>query len=720
MVKSVKKSKTGRIVAVFAALVPVLGFFYFDLDQYLTFEYLKSQRKELLSFYQQNTALVSLLFVAFYILVTALSLPGAVIMTLAGGAIFGVLRGTILVSFASTIGATLAFIASRFVLRSSVERKFKSKLKAINSGIEKEGALYLFSLRLIPAVPFFVVNLVMGLTSLPIKTFFWVSQLGMLPGTVVYVNAGTQLGKLESLGEILSPALIFSFVLLGLFPIAIKKIMNMVHAKKIYKDFKKPKKFDYNIIAIGAGAGGLVTSYIGAAVNAKVALIEKSKMGGDCLNYGCIPSKALIKSAKVVHFEKRAEEFGLDKIDVQYNFAKVMERIQRVIKTVEPHDSVERYTELGVDCIQGEATIKSPYEVHVNGKTLTTRSIVIATGAAPFVPPIEGLQEVGYYTSDTIWDIRERPERLVVLGGGPIGSELAQAFSRLGCDVTQIERSANILSREDSCAAELMTKLFREEGVNILSEHDAVRCHKEGQKKFIVCRDKHSGEEKHVEFDALLIAVGRAARSTGYGLEELGVELTDRKTIQVNECLQTNYPNIYACGDIAGPFQFTHFAAYQAWFCAVNSLFGMFKKFKVDYRVIPRCTYTDPEVAAVGLNEAMAKQEGVEYEVSYYPLDDLDLAIDEDETQGYVKVLTVPKKDKILGVTIVGHQAGDYLVEFVTAMKYKLGLNKILGTIHAYPTFAEANKYVAGVWKNNNKPQWALSILKKYHAWWRG
>ncbi len=485
-------------------------------------------------------------------------------------------------------------------------------------------------------------------------------------------------------------------------------------------EYPKPKKFDYNIIAIGAGAGGLVTSYIAAAVNAKVALIEKNKMGGDCLNYGCVPSKALIKSAKVVHMATKAKKFGLNEIKVDFDFEKVMERVQRVIKEIEPHDSVERYTELGVDCIMGEATIKSPYEVEVNGKILTTKNIVIATGAAPFVPPIEGLEEVGYYTSDTIWELRKRPEKLAVLGGGPIGSELAQSFSRLGCDVTQIDRSEFILSREDREASELMTKVFRDEGINVLSRQDAIRCFKKDGKKFIVCKDKDTNEETNVEFDALLVAVGRAARSTGYGMEDLDIKLSNRKTIEVNEFLQTNYPNIYACGDIVGPYQFTHFAAYQAWFCAVNSLFGKFRKFKVDYSVVPRCTYTEPEIAAVGLNEQMAKDQGIKFETTYYKLDDLDRAIAEDETQGYVKILTVPKKDKILGVTIVGAHSGEYLSEFVTAMKYNLGLNKILNTIHAYPTFSEANKYAAGIWKANNKPKFALKLLKKYHKWMRG
>jgi len=480
----------------------------------------------------------------------------------------------------------------------------------------------------------------------------------------------------------------------------------------------KPKKFDYNIVTIGAGSAGLVTSYIGAAVKAKVALIEKHKMGGDCLNFGCVPSKALIKSANVVHSATRAKEFGLKRIDVEFDFADIMERVERVIRTIEPHDSVERYTLLGVDCYQGEARIKSPWEVEVNGETLTTKNIVIATGAAPFVPPIPGLEQIGYLTSDSVWQLREQPKRLAVLGGGPIGCELTQAFSRLGTEVIQIEMLERIMPREDEDAAEFITQRFKGEGVDVRTGHKAVKFVQEGDTKVVYC--EHEGQNVRIEFDELLVAIGRAPRTTGYGLEELGIALSPQKTIQVNGLQQTNYPNIYACGDIAGPYQFTHFAAYQAWFCAVNSLFGRFKKFKVDYRVIPWVTYTDPEVARVGLNETEAIEKGIPYQVVKYGLEDLDRAITDEQAHGFVKVLTHPKKDKILGATIVGHHAGEYLAEFVTAMKYKLGMNKILGTIHSYPTFAEANKYAAGVWKNENKPKWALKLLEKYHTWMRG
>jgi len=483
------------------------------------------------------------------------------------------------------------------------------------------------------------------------------------------------------------------------------------------KTFKRPEKFDRNLIVLGAGSAGLVTAYIAAAVKAKVTLIEKNKMGGDCLYTGCVPSKALIRSAKFLAHARRADEFGFKSAEVEFDFADVMQRVQRVIKTIEPHDSIERYTELGVECITGEARITSPWAVEVNGKTLTTRNIVIAAGAHPFVPPIPGIDDIGYYTSDTIWDLRELPERLIVLGGGPIGSELTQCFARFGSHVSQIEMLPRLLIREDAEISEMVMQRFGEEGVSVLTNHKAKKFLIENGEKVLIC--EHQGKDIRIPFDALLVAVGRAANTTGYGLEELEIPITNSKTLETNEFLQTSYPNIYACGDVAGPFQFTHTAAHQAWYAAVNSLFGDFKKFKVDYSVIPWATFTDPEVARVGLNEIEAKDKNIPYEVTTYEIDDLDRAIADEEAHGLIKVLTVPGRDKILGVTIVGEHAGDLIAEYVSAMRNKIGLNKILGTIHIYPTLAEANKYVAGNWKRSHAPERLLKWVEKFHAWRR-
>ena len=623
-----------------------------------------------------------------------------------------------IVSFASSIGATLAFLVSRFLLRDWVQSKFEHRLQTINEGIKKDGAFYLFALRLVPAFPFFVINLVMGLTPIRTLIFYLVSQGGMFAGTIVYVNAGTRIAKIESLSSILSPGLIISFTLLGIFPLIAKKMVDFLKARKVLRNYRKPKTFDCNMVVIGAGAAGLVASYIAAAVKAKVTLIEKNLMGGDCLNTGCVPSKALIRSAKFLSHAKRAKELGFRSANVDFDFGEVMERVQRVIQTVAPHDSVERYTKLGVECIEGKAKITSPYSVEVNGQTLTTRSIIIAAGGEPFVPSIPGINDVGYLTSDTVWELRKLPPRLVVLGGGTIGSELTQAFARFGSHVTQVEMLPRIMVREDPEISEMVTKQFLAEGIDVRVDHKAKEFRIEGGQKLVIC--EHQGNEVRIEFDELLLAAGRVARLKNYGLDDLGIGITKNRTIETNEYLQTKFPNIYACGDVVGPYQFTHTAAHQAWFASVNALFGTFKKFKVDYSVIPWATFTEPEIARVGLNEQDANEKGIPYEVTTYGLDDLDRAIAEEEAHGVVKVLTVPGKDKILGVTIAGEHAGDIIVEYVAAMRHGFGLNKILGTIHIYPTLAEANKYAAGEWKRAHAPQGVLRWLERYHGWRRG
>ncbi|MCB1858315.1 MAG: FAD-dependent oxidoreductase [Gammaproteobacteria bacterium] len=705
-------------LVLFGVVVLVACFFIFDLGSYLTLDNLKAQQSVLEDWRAANPWRSALVFFVVYVLVTALSLPGAAIMTLAVGAIFGLLIGTVLVSFASTLGATLAFLIARFLLRDGVQARFADKLGAINQGIEKDGAFYLFGLRLVPLFPFFVINLAMGLTNLRTFTFAWVSQLGMLLGTIVYVNAGTQLGKLESLSGILSPELIFSFVLLGVFPLIARKILAGIKARKVLAAYRKPAKFDRNLIVIGAGSGGLVASLIAAAVKSRVTLIEKHKMGGDCLNTGCVPSKALIRSARYLSQINRHREFGFQSATASFEFADVMERVQRVIKKVEPHDSVERFTGLGVDVIQGEARILSPYEVAVGGRTLTTRSIIVATGAQPLIPPIQGLRDSAYLTSDNLWEIRKLPDHLLVLGGGPIGCELAQSLARFGSKVTLVEMAPRLMIREDPEVSDLVREKFIAEGIEVMVGHTARAFREQDGKRQLIA--EFDGEEVVIGFDQVLVAVGRAANVSGFGLEELGVRLSARRTVEANEFLQTNFPNIYVCGDVTGPYQFTHTASHQAWYASVNALFGMFRRFKVDYSVIPFATFTDPEVARVGLNEQDAKERNIPYEVTHYGLDDLDRAIADGEDQGFVKVLTVPGKDKILGATIVGEHAGDLIAEFVTAMRHGLGLNKILGTIHIYPTWTEGNKFAAGIWKRAHAPEKLLGWVERFHDWRRG
>lgn len=704
---------------ILVALGLLIGlFFVFDIDRFFSLDTLKASHEALQQAYQQNPLYIIGIYSLTYIVMAALSLPGATVMTLAGGAMFGLWVGVPVVLISATTGATLAFWVARYVLRDTVQRRFGDRLETINKGLDRDGAFYLFSLRLVPVFPFFLINLLMGLTSIRSATFFWASLIGMFAGSTVYVNAGTQLASVTSLSDILSPTLIISFLLLAVFPWLARWGVGLIKTRRLYANWPKPLQFDRNLIVIGAGAAGLVTSYIAAVTRAKVTLIEGHKMGGDCLNYGCVPSKTLIRSAAFLKQAQKSPSLGMKQTRVDYHFSDVMARVNRVVKAVEPHDSVARYTKLGVEVLEGRARITSPWTVEVNGQALTTRSIVIATGASPAVPRIPGIEAVRYFTSDTIWSLTERPERLVVLGGGPIGCELSQAFARLDCQVTLVEMG-DLMQREDTDAAALVKAALQNDGVQILTQTKAVRCETEADlQQLIVC--DQDGEEASLPFDALLCAVGRVPRTEGFGLEELGIPLSSSHAIENNAWLQTIYPNIYVCGDVAGPFQFTHTAAHQAWYAAVNALFGDFKRFKADYSVIPWTTFTDPEVARVGLSEDEAKARGIAFEVTRYNLEDLDRAIVDEAAHGFVKVLTVPGKDRILGATIVGEHASDLLAEFVLAMRHGLGLNKILGTIHSYPTWSEANKYAAGEWKRMHAPQILLKWLEKFHARRRG
>ncbi|MFP5519713.1 MAG: FAD-dependent oxidoreductase [Bdellovibrionia bacterium] len=688
------------------------------MHQYLTLSFLQENFQKLTNLINNHPLQVGAVFALIYVVTTAASIPGAAILTLAAGAFFGFGFGTLIASIASSVGATLAFIGARYLFREFAERKFNQKLEAVNVGLQKDGSYYLLTLRLVPVFPFFLVNILMGLTKFPIWKYFFISQLGMLPGTMVYVYAGTQLSQIKSMQEIYSTKLLLAFTLLGLMPLLTQKIISWFQQRKHIRKFKKPHSFDYNMVVIGGGSAGLVSAYIASAVKAKVALIEKHKMGGDCLNTGCVPSKALIRSAKISRYIQRGKEFGIEASSIQTDFPRVMDRIKKVIQEIEPHDSIERYTNLGVECWQGEAKILSPYEVQVGSKILTTKNIVIATGARPLVPALPGIELVTPLTSENVWSLQVLPQNLVILGGGPIGCELAQAFSRLGSKVTLVEMSDRILAKEDLEVSTLIKEVFEKDGIKALTSHKALRFEEKQNSKKLIC--KHMDQEISITFDQVFFALGRKANTTGFGLEELQVEVSASGNLVADKFLRTtNYPNIYVCGDVTGPYQFTHTASHQAWYVAVNALFSPLKSFAVEYRVIPWCTFTDPEVARVGLNELEAREKNIAYEVSQYEINDLDRAIADGEAHGFVKVLTKPGTDKILGVTIVGHHAGDIIAEYVTAMKFNLGLNKILSTIHIYPTLSEANKFAAGVWKRKNAPAWALNMLGKYHQWRR-
>lgn len=702
----------GVLLVLLAILVS--AYFVFEGQQYASLGFFQA-------YYQQQPLLAGLIYFVVYVLATSLSLPGAALLTIIGGMIFGLWAGVLLVSFASTLGATLAFLLSRFVLRDWVQMKFARYLKAVNEGVQKDGAQYLFSLRLIPLFPFWIVNLVMGLMPIKVTTYYWVSQLGMLAGTVVFVNAGATLGEIEQLSTegILTPNLLFSFVLLATFPFVARFFLAYLQRRKALAGFKRPSKFDANLLVIGAGSAGLVSAYIAATVKAKVILVEKSNMGGDCLNTGCVPSKALIRAANSVKDIQRAGTFGVEAEMPVVNFAKVMSRVHDVIKKIEPHDSVERFTDLGVHCVLGEARLVSPWQVEIDGRVVSARKIILATGASPVVPAIPGLEAIDVLTSENLWQLQSLPKRLLIMGGGAIGCEMAQAFQRLGAEVTLVDVMPQLLPKEDADVVARVTQSLQEEGVVVITDGEVISFaeHGAGHSALVNGLDSVSTT---VVFDRVLVAVGRCANTSGFGLESLGIVINTNGTVNVDQYLRTSCPTIFACGDVAGPYQLTHAAGHQAWFASVNALLGQFKKFAVDYRVMPQVIFTDPQLARVGLNEREAKEQGIKIEVTTYDLSDLDRAIADGDANGMVKVLTAAGSDRIIGATILGPQAGELITEFVTAMKHNLGLNKILATIHSYPTLSEANKYVAGEWKRKHVPERLMRWMEKYYRWTLG
>lgn len=711
------KSK-GLMVAVIVVLV--VAFVGLGGHELLTLDNLRSSQARLEAWTASNFLLAVGVYTLAYIAVTALSLPGATVMTLAGGALLGSLAGLAAASVASTIGASLAFLMARYLFRDTLRRRYSGTVQRIDAGIRKDGAFYLASVRLVPLFPFFLVNLAMGLTGMKLRTFALVSWLGMLPATFVFVNAGTQLARVESIADVFSPRLLLSLALLGVFPLLAKVAVDLVRRRRAWRGYRKPDVFDYNLLVIGGGSAGLVAAYIAAAVRAKVALVERDRMGGDCLNTGCVPSKALIRSAGVANTLRHADRYGLDRVPVSGNFTRIMARVKRIIATIEPNDSPERYRSLGVEIFEGSASLVSPWEATVTDRqgqqqTLRARSIVIATGGKPLLPPIPGLADMDPLTSDNLWELTEQPERLLVLGGGPVGCELAQAFLRLGSQVTLVESGERILAREDPEVAGLVQAQFRHEGMDLRLGHRIVAFSREDGER--MAWSEHHGERVGIPFDRVLVAVGRGGNTAGLNLEALGITPSSNGTVPVADDLSVGYPNIFACGDVAGPYQLTHAASHQAWYAAVNGLFGQFRRFRVDYRVLPWVIFTAPEVARVGLSEAEARARGIAYKVTRYELADLDRAITEDEAQGFIKVLTVPGRDRILGALVVGARGGEILAEFTLAMKHGIGLNGILGTIHPYPTWNESARFTAGQWKREHAPQRVLAWLQRFHRW---
>lgn len=690
-------------------------FFYVGGPDYLSLSFLKSQLKAAQTLWDSSPVFLASLYMAVYVFVTALSLPGAAVMTLFGGAVFGLFWGTLIVSFASTFGATLSFLVARFFIHDWVKSKFRNRYDRIKQEFDRNGGFYIFSVRLVPLIPFFVANLIFGLTPVRVSTYYLASQIGMLPGTLVYVNAGRQLGQLQGVSGILSPSLIGAFLALALLPWLSKIILGFLRKRRVFSKFKRPKKFDYQVVVIGAGSAGLVAANLIATLKGKVALVEKHKMGGDCLNTGCVPSKTLIRSARLAHEMKNAHRYGLKGVDDKVDFPQVMKRVREVIHKIEPHDSVERYESLGVDCFQGEAQILSPFEIQVGSQKLTTRQIIVATGARPRRASFPGIEQVRVLDSNSIWSLEELPSRLLVLGGGAIGCELAQSFARLGSQVTLLERADRLLVKEEKEVSRLIESEFKEEGLSLyLNAHVLSFDVKEGQSRCLV---EAAGEKKHLEFDFVLMALGREPNVAGFGLENLDIALRKNKTIETNEFLQTNIPNIWACGDVTGPYQFTHAAGQQGSVAALNALFAPFKKWRWETQRMPWVTFTDPEVAHMGETKESAQQKKLDFEVVDFPMERSDRALAEGSSAGFVQVLVAKGKDQILGVSIVGPHAGEMLAEFSAIVKAGKGLNHLISLIHPYPTLSEANKSAALAWKKAQTPKWVLNFLERVNKW---
>tara|TARA_R110002049_G_scaffold252264_1_gene426929 strand:+ start:63065 stop:65191 length:2127 start_codon:yes stop_codon:yes gene_type:complete len=691
---------------IFAAVI-------FDVSNYLTFTELKERQAELQSLVSNNAFTAAALFFFVYVIATSISIPGAFVFTLAGGALFGFIQGVILVSFASTIGALFAYLVARYFLHDFVQNKFSDRLKLINRKVDKEGAFYLLFLRLVPVFPFFLVNLVMALTTIRAFTFYWVSQLGMLPATLIYVNAGTQIAKISSPGDITSPSVIFALVLLGILPFITKGIMSALKVRRIYKNFSKPDSFDYNTVVLGGGSAGLVAAYTTSTLQGKVALVEKQQMGGDCLNTGCVPSKSILRSAKFIADIKNFASYGLSSANYELEFKNIMTRVHDKIATIEPKDSVTRYTELGVHCEQGNAVVVSPWQVKVNDRILSTKNIIIATGATPAVPGITGLDKIPYFTTDTIWSLTELPEELLIIGAGPIGCELGQAFARLGSQVTIVNNQASILPNEDDEAAKLVATSLARDNITLLNNFISDKFINDFDHYSLI--GSHNDKAATICFSHLLIATGRKPSTDG--LAKLNLETDDHGRIITNDTLQTMYPNVYACGDVTSSMQYTHAASHQAWYAAFNALFHPVKKFKCTLENIPRAVFTDPEITSLGYGEKQLTEKNIDYKVTTFPMEDIDRAITDNATTGFIKVFTPANNDRILGVCIVGEHASELIAEFVLAKTNGLGLNKILKTVHIYPTRSEINRMVAGKWRRTRLTTRTINILKKFQSW---
>lgn len=706
--------KLTRWLIVLFFVVATICFFWFDLEQYLTLEMIQAKSGALRDQVQAHPWWAGSVFFAAYVALTVMSFPGTVVLTLLAGALFGLVGGTLMVSFASNIGALFAMLISRFLLRDWIQRRFAKQIASINRGLERDGAFYLFSLRLIPLVPFVLLNPALGLTRVSMWTFWWTTQAGMLPGHAIYVGAGRQLARIREISDILSPSLIGTLALLAIFPLAATKLLTLYKARKVYSGWQKPKSFEHNLVVIGGGSGGLTAARIAASMKARVALVERERLGGAALHSGSVPARALMRAANLHHTLRQGGTLGI-RMHTEVDFAEVMRQVRRTLDEAQGQVTAESSKTAGLEMVRGSAQLTSPWSVQVGNRTLCSRAIVIATGSHAIIPPIPGLEEVEPLTCENVWDLQQRPERLLVMGGEANACELAQAFQRLGCQVTLVVEGDMLLASAEPEARQAVTDALCADGVQVLLKVSPQRFEVAESERRLVCSIDE--QNRFLAFDQVLLALGREAHLHDLGLEKLKLSTREDGSLEVDEYLATRYPNIYAVGAVTGPDSSFQSAKHHAWYAAANGLFSGFRRFMVSDRVVPRVAFTSPEIASVGLTEAQAKLAELEYEVTMLDLDSLEAAQMSIGNSGFLKVLTERGRDRIIGVTLVGDGASETLAVFVLAMKHKLGLNKLRRTVHINPTLAEASLAVAEAWRRAHTAKRSQTWAARLHRW---
>ncbi len=692
---------------------------------------------------------------AAYAVLTVAMIPGSA-LTIGSGLIFGFWKGFAVVTVGANLGALGAFLLARTLFRERAEALARGQktFRAVDSAIAREGFRIVLLLRLSPVFPFTVLNVLLGVTGISAASYVLANLIGMLPGTLMFVYLGT-LGEAaagtQSLGQTvlrivgLAATVVVTVVITriarralkaasldgganpGVAPEAApvgagaKTIPGDAYDQALLASVKPTAHVNpipqdrYNLVVIGAGTAGLVTAAGGAGLGAKVALIEKHMFGGDCLNVGCVPSKGIIRAGRAAAAVREAGAFGIRLAgEPRIDFAATMERMRRLRAGIAPHDSVKRFSELGIDVYLGEGRFTGPDEIEVGGNKLRFQAAVIATGARATFPRIPGIEEVEPLTNENVFTLTELPRSLILLGAGAIGCEMAQTFRRLGSEVTIVIRGNRIMTREDPDAALIVQRKFEQEGIRVLTGSAIKRAEKRGGKKVIVI--ERDGSEESVEADQILIGMGRAPNVEGLGLSAAGIAYgTEGVTVDAN--MRTTNPRVFAAGDICSRLKFTHAADAQARIVLRNALF--FGRARATDLVIPWCTYTDPEIAHVGCYEKEARDRGLAVTTFTVPLEDVDRAILDGETEGFGRIHLKSGTDRILGATVVASHAGDMIGELTMAIQNGLGAGKLASVIHPYPTQGEVVRKLGDAYMRTKLTPGVKRIMARILRWRR-